>query len=308
MAPIFIDPREKFGPWFWRGTQSAIFYYLACSPCADYNHKRKRRKEAEKSRKQWTELVSQQPESEPQPVFGQTNKYWTEEINAGPGPPKGWRRDSIAQIDLKRPPTAASNNSKYIKPAETNNGKQSIERFSSPPTSSTTSDSPEPPKSSRPTLEHRSTFDQMREKVRHSLSVNTEGWNLRRYDREDELLTGLNDTMSRMWDRATAVTRRPSGDHKRTRSLSRTRKRADTVESDSYDYYKARAAEINDLHPPIASQLDTNLERVAWMKLPAPSRGVMEGKIKPADEKYRARKPLCRIGGNNVETMRVEKS
>ena len=81
--------------WFWRGTQSAIFYYATLSPCMEYNRKRKRRKEAKAAGKERAALELSQPDMIRQPMAFTTNRYWAEEIEAGPGPPKGRRRDSL---------------------------------------------------------------------------------------------------------------------------------------------------------------------------------------------------------------------
>src|SRR5271170_4357159 len=83
--------------WFWRGTQSAIFYYISCAPCMSYKHKRKRRKEAIRNEKARSEVVSTQPGIIPQPGPFQTNEAWGEEMVAGPGPPKGWKSDKILE-------------------------------------------------------------------------------------------------------------------------------------------------------------------------------------------------------------------
>ena len=72
--------------WFWRGTQSAIFYYISMSPCLEYRHKKKRREEAVRIKKERDEIVMNQPEirSHWQPAPFNTNPYWAEEIFRGP--------------------------------------------------------------------------------------------------------------------------------------------------------------------------------------------------------------------------------
>ena len=75
------------GAWFWRGFQSAIFYYISCAPCTKLNYHRKRRKQLkrEKSQKALHE-AEEGLQQHPSPFS--TNPYWKEEISLGPGPPQ----------------------------------------------------------------------------------------------------------------------------------------------------------------------------------------------------------------------------
>lgn len=82
--------------WFWRGTQSAIFYYVSCTPWVEHKHKRRRRKDAEKSQKEKEKnVIYSQPGVIKQPAPFQTNETWAQEIITGPGPPKGWPKDPL---------------------------------------------------------------------------------------------------------------------------------------------------------------------------------------------------------------------
>jgi len=82
--------------WFWRGTQSAVFYYASCTPWVEYKYKKKRRKDAARSRKDKTDnTIYTQPGVTRQPAPFQTNEEWAQEIMEGPGPPKGWKKDEI---------------------------------------------------------------------------------------------------------------------------------------------------------------------------------------------------------------------
>ncbi|KAL2828487.1 hypothetical protein BDW59DRAFT_49912 [Aspergillus cavernicola] len=79
--------------WLFRGAQSAVFYYATCTPCADSINRRKRKKEAVRSRsqreKQYSDaIITDQPRPFPQPAPFSTNPGWTEELVLGPGPPK----------------------------------------------------------------------------------------------------------------------------------------------------------------------------------------------------------------------------
>ncbi|KAL1885382.1 hypothetical protein Plec18167_000875 [Paecilomyces lecythidis] len=76
--------------WLYRGVQSAVFYYASCTPCAGAIDRRKRKKDAVRSRRQKAKdaaLVTDQPRPFAQPTPFSTNEGWKEEIALGPGPP-----------------------------------------------------------------------------------------------------------------------------------------------------------------------------------------------------------------------------
>lgn len=77
--------------WLYRGAQSAVFYYVTCTPCANSLYRRKRKKEAVRTQRQKekseTHLVTDQPRPFQQPSPFSTNDGWREEISLGPGPP-----------------------------------------------------------------------------------------------------------------------------------------------------------------------------------------------------------------------------
>lgn len=277
-------------------------------------HKRKRRKEARAVGKERAELEDRQPDMARQPMAFSTNKYWEEEIKAGPGPPKGWKRDSM-DGGLAKETTKSSGqqrqNDKVKNRSVFSNNPPGKTAFSEPMhciSSSPSSAEPirPPPRIHGHSLDHRqSTLDSLKDTFRSSMSPET--WNFKRYEREDEPLWGLNDAMSRMWDRARpSHIRRGSavgpGEHRRSISLGR--QRAGTADSDRYDYYRARNPEVNELHPPVVSQLPATRAEVAWMLQPPPSRAVMEGKVRPGAEDMSSRKPLAVIGSTREDQSR----
>ncbi|MCJ1395031.1 hypothetical protein MMC18_007912 [Xylographa bjoerkii] len=73
--------------WFWRGFQSAIFYYVSCAPCTKLAYQRKRQKQnrREKAEHAAIEVISPGFYQHPSPFS--TNIYWREEMALGPGPP-----------------------------------------------------------------------------------------------------------------------------------------------------------------------------------------------------------------------------
>lgn len=307
--PFFIES------WFWRGTQSAVFYYLSCTPCVENRHKRQRRKQAAKSERARAEVITVQPGAIAQPGPFQTNQEWAEEILAGPGPPKGWKADKVLR-SLKK---ARTNETGPL--VATDGAPLDIEPFPSLSAEDVEAESrgdahvppPDPQPSSsaesnvpatspveaakggqRPRHDRKvsSTFDTIKDTLRSSL--HPEKWNWIRYEREDEVLwpRGVHEKMSRMWDRARNPTS-PGG-------AASGRKRADTRDSDHYDYYRARNPAVNELHPPIVSTLPDTREEVAWMLLPPPSAAVMAGKVRPETEPP-VRWPLSRIGSTPEE-------
>ncbi|KAI9738604.1 MAG: hypothetical protein M1834_008108 [Cirrosporium novae-zelandiae] len=90
-----------------RGIRSAIFFYVSCAPCTQCMHERKRRKEANQSKKENAQLVMQQPGLIPQPVQYSTNIYWRDEIIAGPTPSRGRKKE----IEASRTATSPVNSS-----------------------------------------------------------------------------------------------------------------------------------------------------------------------------------------------------
>ncbi|KAF7504857.1 hypothetical protein GJ744_001655 [Endocarpon pusillum] len=282
--------------WLWRGTQSAIFYYVSLSPCLEHNHKRKRRKEANRSQKERAELELSQPGMILQPVPFQTNQYWAEEIEAGPGPPRGWRKHSLDD----RTKRAGSEKKKGKKPKKSVFAPvcQVPTDETSPPTSSSCEAAPQMIETQTARPSHRaslagatSTLDALRDTIKSTIT-RPDNWNWKRYEREDETLFGINDKISRMWDRATQHGRQASTD--RGPPPTPGRRRAGTTASDDHSWLYARNPGVNELHPPTVSQLPRTQREVAWMMQPPPSRAVMEGKVRPGTESGN-RRPLCTI-------------
>lgn len=100
--------------WLYRGVQSAVFYYASCTPCANSIDRRKRLKDAVRSKREREKgdaLVTDQPRPFAQPIPFSTNPGWSEEIALGPGPPArnhralnrrtdSWNTDGFSGSDL----------------------------------------------------------------------------------------------------------------------------------------------------------------------------------------------------------------
>ena len=313
------------GDWFLRGVQSAVFYYVSCTPWVEHKRKRKRRREAQERAQERGEVVTTQPGTLKQPAPFQTNEAWAEELLLGPGPPKGWKKDGLLQ-QLQNKAYAASRESNLASasPETTESNLDSAEPAVGPSTQSTdrlapsstrpspTSNGSEdrspgteksPPRPARPPLERRwsTAVDNLKESLR--VSLHPPKWNWKRYDREDEILAGFTERMTRMWNRATSGKLHEDVGSKSDEGEPSTyrRKRAATNESERYDYNRARHPEVNELSPPIVSQLPATRAEAAWMLLPPPSAAVMEARIRPTAEPE-MRWPLCVIGRPPKET------
>lgn len=207
--------------WFWRGFQSAIFYYISCAPCTKLNYHRKRQKQlkrekSEKALHKAEEGIHQHPSP-----FS-TNPYWEEEISLGPGPP-----ERKAVRDGKGKP-------------KDNRGLRTGGVGSSTETGTSSADT--------------MVGEEGGEKIRDS----GEGWNKRRYQREDEILWGKEEEGSK-----------PVGLSPISRSAS-----------GNASYYQARNPAVNDLHPPVVSTQPTHRSETQWMLQPPPRAKIMEGKEK----------------------------
>ena len=232
--------------WFWRGFQSAIFYYLSCAPLSKLSYRRKRRKEykrakAEKAMNEMEGGLYQHPSP-----FS-TNPYWEEEIAVGPGPPV-----RKAQRDGRGKPET---------------GKQKKEKERQVPTSGVGS-STDTGISSAETVVGGEVMEQGRD--------SREGWNKKRYQREDEILWGLEQQSTSASDMA-RLSRSGSGS--------------------TYQYY-ARNPAINDLHPPVVSTQPRNRTETLWMLQPPPKAKVMEGKERASLENLSSRSRSTSAGSN----------
>ena len=206
--------------WFWRGFQSAIFYYISCAPCTKLNYRRKRRKQLKRSKSEKSLQEAEEGRQQHPSPFS-TNPYWNEEISLGPGPPqrkanrdgKGKPKDSRGL----RTGGVGSSTGTGTSSADTVVGEEGGER----------------------------------------LRDSGDGWNKRRYQREDEILWGKEDEG------------KPTG----MSSLSRSA-------SGNASYYQARNPAVNDLHPPVVSTQPTHRNETLWMLQPPPRAKMMEGKEK----------------------------
>ncbi|KAI4251138.1 MAG: hypothetical protein LQ352_005043, partial [Teloschistes flavicans] len=221
--------------WFWRGFQSAVFYYVSCAPCSKLAYRRKRRKDIARSREEAKEM---EEGLYPHPAPFSTNQYWQEEMALGPGPPRK-KKD----MDRKRGEDSAQVSQRDL----------------------TTGSSARTGTSSADTVVAKISTEGSSEGAEQE-STSGDGWNRKRYQREDEYLWG-----------ADSIDDHEPGDR-------------------SY-YYVARNPAVNDLHPPVVSTQPAQRSETRWMLQPPPSARVMEGK-------ERANRPRSGSGGSNGSSKR----
>ncbi|KAI9722214.1 MAG: hypothetical protein M1812_001686 [Candelaria pacifica] len=218
--------------WLLRGAQSAAFYYISCAPCHDHVSKRKRKKEAVRARQEKLALETEQPGLFNQPSPFSTNIYWREELALGPGPPpKRGGKDN--QVGSQRGLNTGGAGSSLGSSASASHGG-----------------------SLSPTETHL---------TMHS-SLSEDGWNRKRYQREDESLWGNNvDSPSEYQSGIGGATDGSAG-----------RNRSGTASSGNR--YQARNPPVNDYHPPVVSTQPTSKSEIKWMLQPPPSAKIMSGK------------------------------
>jgi len=144
--------------WFWRGFQSAIFYYVSCAPCTKLNYRRKQRLKNKREQAEKADLESAQPDVYMHPPPFRTNIYWREEMVMGPGPPpKKKDRDKMKNGSSR----------------DLNTGGQGSSAGGSSATDTTL------------VVESVEGLEVVAE------GESAEGWNTRRYQRPDEMLWGF---------------------------------------------------------------------------------------------------------------------
>ena len=143
--------------WFWRGFQSAIFYYVSCAPCTKLAYQRKRRKQNRREKAEHAAIEEISPEFYQHPSPFSTNIYWREEMVLGPGPPpKKGDRNKSKNGSTRELNTGGHGSSAGASSADSTLVVESLDGLS-------------------PVQENES----------------GEGWNTRRYQRPDELLWGF---------------------------------------------------------------------------------------------------------------------
>ncbi|KAI9874231.1 MAG: hypothetical protein M1830_010041, partial [Pleopsidium flavum] len=217
-----------------KGIQSAVFYYVSCAPCTKLTYRRKRKAEATRARQDKVALQEEQLGLYPHPSPFSTNIYWHEEMVLGPGPPlKKGGKDKGSRTGSKRELTTGGQGSSMGSSADTT----IVAEGGSPETGGS--------------------------------RFNRDGWNTKRYQREDEILWGYDISDSGGFDDLDGKGQGPSIG---LSGMSRSGK------ASTERYYVARNPAVNDLHPPVVSTQPTHKSETRWMLQPPPSAKIMEGK------------------------------
>ncbi|KAL6869798.1 hypothetical protein ACO1O0_001129 [Amphichorda felina] len=221
--------------------QSAVFYFLACTPCAKVRHHQKTKEQAKKERREKARLESEQPGLYRHPSPFNTNPYWKDEITMGPRLPKK---------------SASKNSSQRVL---TSSGKDS----NAPSVSECTN-----------VGDSRTNFGDSTTVVPEDDSL-SQDWNRKRgYQREDEELWGqwsghkLMDAFSKARDSAGRLIESTLGFEKEV-----------TEQARRDFYFSPKNPPVNDYHPPVVSSKAPHRDAHRWMLQPPPSAKMMEGKI-----------------------------
>ncbi|KAK0730461.1 hypothetical protein B0H67DRAFT_477933 [Lasiosphaeris hirsuta] len=253
--------------------QSAIFYFVACTPCAKVRHRERARQKAKREREEKARVVAEQPHLYQHPDPFNTNPYWAEEIRMGPALPKKGKGGDNGKSASQRRLTGASRDgtsvgtasSIAISPIATNIGVKPNPNPSS---------SPSP--SSSPTVVPEE--DAASATLSKTASVSTgDDWNFKRYQREDEELWGheFSKTGQKLMD---AIKQAGTTAGRFVESKLGIEKQV--TEEDRYNFYfSPRNPPVNDYHPPVVSSKPIHKDALRWMLQPPPPAKVMEGKV-----------------------------
>ncbi|KAG5980196.1 hypothetical protein E4U55_004287 [Claviceps digitariae] len=226
--------------------QSAVFYLLACTPCAKVRHRQKAKSQAKKEREEKSKIESEQPGLYRHPSPFNTNPYWQDEINMGPSLPK----KAVSKNSSQRGLTSSGRESVALSMSENTTVGGSRTRFSDSVTTM-------PP------------------------DAISEDWNRRQgYQREDEELWGqwsglgpgspskLMDAFSKARDSAGRLIESTLGIEK------------EVTEQERRDFYLSpKNPPVNEYHPPVVSSKPPHKDARKWMLQPPPSAKIMEGKV-----------------------------
>lgn len=224
---------------FWRGVQSALFYYFACTPCFKYNTRKRRRKQNSLDRKERATQELDSPMLYRQPSPFATNQYWAEEIRMGPGPPpkRVSKKAKVAREQyLKQDPPVPVEEGV---PAETS-AMEGVKNILLQATGRKPSDG--------------------------------DRWNKKRYQREDEELWGLeeeDDFAEGESGTSASVGVTSNGVPGQPRFAAHGRS--------NESFYVIKNPPVNDLHPPVVSNPSSTIANNQWMLQPPPSAKVMNG-------------------------------
>lgn len=259
--------------WFWRGFQSAVFYYISCAPCTKVLDQRRKKQNAARARAEkaakkaaQARLVEDGTAAEPEydhPLPSSTNPFWEDDIKMGPGPPSRRRHRQAA--------TDARGKEKGRESKEKTRKSGSMEMVQTAPVVTAGSGDGSETKSGSLTKDiisntSNNALDSIHPNATEVPQTPPDtNWNRQRYQREDEPLWGLDGYDHNPPTVETGV------------SLSRN---SSSRRRGQQSYYYARNPAVNDLHPPVVSTAPRSRLETQWMLQPPPRAKVIEGKEK----------------------------
>ncbi|KAK8070142.1 hypothetical protein PG994_006758 [Apiospora phragmitis] len=231
--------------------QSAIFYVVACTPCAQAREHRDSQKKAKKDRAEKMRMQTEMPELYQHPDPFNTNPYWSEEITMGP------------RLPTKKNTAASKNTSQRALNSSGTDGRTT--RASSIGLDSTHL-------GSSPTIVPEGG------ELRRSISIGwSDDWNKKRYQREDEELWGR-ERFSQTGHKLVDAIKHASESAGRMLGMEKEPKNVTEEERTGF-YAPVRNPPVNDYHPPVVSQRPRHKDAAKWMLQPPPPAKIMEGKV-----------------------------
>ncbi|KAK3945333.1 hypothetical protein QBC46DRAFT_116096 [Diplogelasinospora grovesii] len=266
--------------------QSAIFYYVACTPCAKVRHRYKAREQAKKEREEKARVVAEQPHLYCHPDPFHTNPYWTEEIMMGPSLPKKGKGGDGSKNHSQRHLTSAGGSSSA---GGSNGTASSLAISGSAGTAPGTSHNDKPatadgqiatgttPRTGASSPTVAAPEDDVLSKT---LSVSTgDDWNRKRYQREDEELWGHEFEFARTGHKLMDAIKQAGTTAGRFVESKLGIDKPVTEEDRHNFYFSPRNPPVNDYHPPVVSSRPLHKDAHHWMLQPPPPAKVMEGKV-----------------------------
>ncbi|KAH7328970.1 hypothetical protein B0I35DRAFT_344668 [Stachybotrys elegans] len=246
--------------------QSAVFYIVACTPCAKVRHRQKAKEQAKKEREEKAQLEMEQPGLYRHPSPFNTNPYWQEEIERGPSLPKKCNSKNSSQRGLN----SSGRDDSAISVADHSNNETSRTNINNV--------TPVPE-----TEEH------------------DEDWNRRHgYQREDEELWGQRAS-GQKWKDAFSKARDSAGRLiESTLGIDMDMDKEVTEEERKNFYQAPKNPPVNDYHPPVVRSKPEHRDAHKWMLQPPPAAKVMEGKIPVSRAASSASLPSRSIGSRSA--------
>ncbi|OAA68589.1 hypothetical protein SPI_00784 [Niveomyces insectorum RCEF 264] len=301
--------------------QSAIFYFLACTPCMSARNRYRAREQFRRDRKERSEIEEEDPPLYRHPSPFNVNPYWQEEIMMGPSLPKKGRGNAHKPSSQRKLTSAGKDSSIATRSslvvsshgapsvgvagprgnvragtkaagheletgagaaAETGAGTGADVVAADGATGSGNdsgagADVTVPPPTS-PTLAAIDSHSMsMVEPTTTATTLDIEGWNHKRYQREDEELWG--NEPSRTHKLMDAIVKAGSSAGRLLESTLG--KERNITDEDRANFYAPTIIHppVNEYHPPVVSNKPANKDALRWMLQPPPPAKVMEGKV-----------------------------